>query len=347
MKTPLPEFKEKFRSAILDLLWRQWNSLGVSGSGKAWNQSLIDPEALLLVSCTIARHEPRLFDAMIEWVRVNKTFLSISRVQRMLDQEGYAGGNVFTVIAALMRSRENDLKWARSASSSQAGVSVMDEALFFRKDGSSMPAMRSPDPVFKHYGFIRDVWKPRDVAVVFNPQVAVNLIMRLRALMGVNARCELLAYLLLHGSGSPRMMARDCGYYPATVTKALSEMAASGFLTSRVQGRHRKYSLVSREWISLMLPKDTPAWVSWIPLFAAIENIWLFLHAPERANQDPLALASDLRRLLNESVMRQLYDSLLPLPPDDYTRYRGEELWPYFTGLMEKVIDRLMRSTYP
>ena len=62
MKRLLTDFRAEFRSRILDLLWVQWATLGVTGQGRPWEHSVLDPEALLLVSCTIARHEPRLFD---------------------------------------------------------------------------------------------------------------------------------------------------------------------------------------------------------------------------------------------------------------------------------------------
>ena len=46
---PLPtEFKKRFLEAALDLLWRQWCSLGAAGHAQpAEPTRIIDPEALL------------------------------------------------------------------------------------------------------------------------------------------------------------------------------------------------------------------------------------------------------------------------------------------------------------
>ena len=96
---------------------------------------------------------------------------------------------------------------------------------------------RKNDPAFEASGFLRDVYEPREVALPFKPDIPQKLILRLRALLGVNARCELLAFLILNDKGSPRAVARDCYYFPATVSKALAEMSGSGYIHSRVQGR--------------------------------------------------------------------------------------------------------------
>lgn len=343
MKMLLKEFKDEFRVQLLDLFWRQWISLGVSGHGQAWTRSVIDPDALLLASCTIGRHEPRLFDAMLDWMGINGAFVNVNRINRMLKEGHYAGGDVLAAVASSIRATENALKWSRIASPRQAKRQA-DEPLFFMPDGSPLPLVGEPDPVFLQHGFLRDRYSERGVASSFSPEYAVNLLLRLRALLGVNARCEILAYLLLNGRGSPRAIARACGYYPATVTKALSEMGASGYLTSRVDGRHRYYSLNAESWGPVILEGATLSWINWIPLLSAFEQTWLFLHAPGRDAQTPLAQASDLRRLLNASLMKKLADSGLTVELGDHTRHVGESLLPFFINLMRQTLDHLLRD---
>lgn len=339
MKTLLKEFRGEFRERVLDLLWRQWISLGVSGHGQAWTQSVIDPDALLLASGTIARHDPRLFDAMLDWLEVNGTFVNVNRIHRMLKEGSYAGEAVFASVASVIRATNNAPKWSRSATV-QGDRCNTDEALFHMADGSPLPIVGEPDPVFQRHGFLRDRYLPRDTASAFNPELPANLLLRLRAFLGVNARCEILAYLLLNGSGSPRVIARACGYYPATVSKALSEMGASGYLSSRIDGRYRYYNLNSGVWSKAILEGATASWVNWIPLFGALEQIWLFLHTPGRDTQAPLAQASDLRRLLNATIMNQIAESQLAIHPGDHTRHTGEALLPFFTNQVTAILDR-------
>ena len=64
----LKAFSEDLHKRMLDLAWLQWNALGVHGYGASWAGSPVDPDALLLFSCTAARQGASLFDAMTEWM---------------------------------------------------------------------------------------------------------------------------------------------------------------------------------------------------------------------------------------------------------------------------------------
>ena len=71
MSQSLQSFKSQFNESLLRLLWSHWASLGVSGYGDVINP-VIDPEALILITATVGRYDPRLFDAMIEWIMENE-----------------------------------------------------------------------------------------------------------------------------------------------------------------------------------------------------------------------------------------------------------------------------------
>lgn len=233
-------------------------------------------------------------------------------------------------------------KWARS-SALPPGPASPGEPLFFQPDGTPLPVLREPDPGFRAHGFLRDGYESRGVAMAFNPERSANLLLRLRAFLGVNARCEILAYLLLNGRGSPRAVARACGYYPATVTKALAEMGDSGYVVARVEGRHRHYALCGEAWRSLLIAREPSPWITWPPLFRALEQAWEFLNAPDRAAQTPLAQASALRRVLRESLVDQLAASGLPIMPGDDRRHAGEAVIPFFIAQMREIFDILHR----
>ena len=72
-----------------------------------------------------------------------------------------------------------------------------------------------------------------------NTELPANLMFRLRALFGVNARADILAYLLRHPDGHPPDMARQTGYVPRTVQMTLVEMAYSGKIYSARKGREK------------------------------------------------------------------------------------------------------------
>ncbi len=336
MQTLLKDFKDEFLSRVLDIIWQQWNTLGVSGHGGVWSKSMIDPDALLISSCTLARYDSRLFDSIMDWLRINGQYINIGRINRMLRDYPYAGDSVFAAVAGSIRSTGNDLKWTRSA----AARATDDRAsLFFMADGSPLPVVGSPDPLFQNQGLLRDQYKPRDTAQSFRPEHSANLLLRLRAFLGVNARCEIIAYLLLNGRGSPRAMSRRCGYFPATVSKAMAEMDSSGYLVSNVEGRHRYYTLNTDSWQHLLLGERSLTWMNWIPLLAAIEQIWRILSDADFESKSPLAQASELRRLWNGSLHDLFVAAELPIPFGDATHNPGETLIPFFIAKLRAVLD--------
>jgi hypothetical protein len=344
MEPSLTDYRAEYQDRLLELLWRQWTALGVAGQGKSWTRTPLDPEALLLISCTIARRDPRLFDAMLDWLQVNGRYVNVHRLQRMLTTLPFAGAAAFAAVAGAIGTTNQTTKWERSSKRLLAPKAPAGERLFVMADGQPLPVVREPDPRFLAHGFLRDQYQPRHVATLFRPETTANLLLRLRAFLGVNARCEILAYLLVNRRGSPRAMAQACGYYPATVTKALAEMGDSGYVASRVEGRHRHYTLIPEAWRPLLMGKESaPNWITWPTLFCALEHVWIFLMAPERAGQSPLAQASALRRLLQRDALAGLARSGLPVAFGGGQQHAGESLLPFFVGQLREVLDGMHR----
>lgn len=337
MQPLLKSFKTEFRERMLDLLWRQWTAMGVAGQGSPWRHTPLDPEALLLVSCTLARHDPRLFDAMLDWLNINGHYINVQRLRRMVTEHRFAGGDVYAAIAATISTTAHAVKWAGSVQ--VTAKSARPEPLFYMPDGKPLPVVHAPDRTFRAYGFLRDCYAPRGTAHPFRPEATANLVLRLRAFIGVSARCEILTYLLLNGRGSPRAIARVCGYYAATITKALAEMSDSGYVISRVEGRHRYYTLVPDAVHSLLCKGRRPHWIAWPALLSALEQTWIYLHVPERDMQSPLAQASALRRVLKASIIDSLAHSGLSVVLGDDQPHTGASLLPFFIAEMRRIMD--------
>jgi len=338
MQTLLTNFRTEFLDGLLDLLWRQWIALGVSGRGHTWTGPTIDPDALLLLSCTIARQDARLLDAILEWLRINGHFINIQRIKRMLKDEIFAGEPVLRAVAATTSTSVSEAKWVRLTRDG-TNKRRKKETLFFLKNGAPLPLVGEPEPIFAKYGFLRDRFELRGVAEPFRPEPLSNLLLRLRALLGVNARCEIFQFLLLNGRGSPRAMAKDCYYYPATISKALAEMRQSGFVVSRTEGRHRYYKLQPETWRNLFVGKESKtSWVVWARLFSALEQVWLFLDQHDLASRSALAQASSLRRILKRSVGPQLDRSGSLFMFGDDSAHPGEALIPFFVAHMRTML---------
>jgi len=339
MKTQLTDFRRELLDRLLDIVWRQWTTAGVSGRGKPWTGSVIDPEALLLFSCTIGRYDARLFDAAQEWLRANGQFINVQRLKRILKEERFAGEPVLTAMTAAASTSVNRAKWSQIAGS-QPKAGDEPAPLFYLESGEPLPVVRDHDPLFAEYGFIRDRFEERGVAEAFRPELPGNLLLRLRALLGVNARCEVFEYLLANGVGSPRAIASDCYYYPATISKTMGEMSRSGFLVSRTQGRKRLYSLTPDTWADLFLDAGTElTWVVWPRLLSALEQIWLFLDDRDLFGRSSLEQASSLRRLLIGGVISQLERSLPGFIFGNIAAHRAETLVPFFIARLTAALE--------
>jgi len=286
--------------AMLDLIWSQWTTLGVSGSAPVTENWILDPEALVLFTCNIGRYEPRIFDSMLEWLSVNQRFLNIQRLKNINKREGFSGGNLLAAIAHLLMKPTSRTKWERLGDN-LFKPSDSREPLFYLKDGSPHPHLGKPDGAFEAIGLVRSEFKSRQAIVQFRPDYPANLILKLRALFGLNSRCEIIAYLHLHTEGNPTEIASTAGYSSKTIYNAISEMYQSGTLHRRVKGKETLYSLKTQAWEQLLADGSQSAhWMNWPKAFRALEIIWAALDNPWLENEPAQTGENDLRLALNK-----------------------------------------------
>jgi len=336
----LNAFNEDLHKRMLDLIWRQWTALGVHGYGASWEGSPVDPDALLLFSCTAARQDARLFDAMIEWMEHNGHYVAVTRVRRMLGSGAFAGEQAFHAVVQATADSESAPKWKRLASRFEREPG--EEPLFYLSGGKPLPVVGEPDSRFLKWGLVRDRYDSRGVAGIFDSCNPAAILLRLRALLGVNARCEILLYLMLNPSGTPRAMARACGYEPTTVVKAMREMADSGLLDVRKDGRHTVYRIETGDWCRLLFGKDVAlSWISWSQLFGALERIMTVLDHAVRTEDSELAQASILRRVFEQGVIEAQEKAGLQWRFGDFRALPGAELIPHTIAKLDHLLQEL------
>ena len=147
------DFRDSFLKNVLDLLWGQWCILGVPGHSKKAGPYCIDPEALMLATCSFGRYDQRLFDGMLEWLGEHEQFLSLLRTSTLIKREQLEGARTIGVVAAFLTSGHRPARWRKLAGDvPQVGN---PEALFSYADGSSVGSFGYQDPIFLSYGFSR------------------------------------------------------------------------------------------------------------------------------------------------------------------------------------------------
>ncbi len=293
METSLTNYRQRYRDLALEFLWRQWSAIGVAGHTSARDSRLIDPEALLLVTTTFGRHDPRLFDEVLDWLDTNGRLVNLQRLQNLGEIIG--DRSVLDAIAARVGNRSVNSKW-RSLSREEGG-STGPRRLFH-----DLPVMGEPDETFARHGWLRGAVKLRQLSQSPDPNLPENFLFKLRALFGMQARAEIMAFLLAHESGHPGDMAGRIAYFPRTVQTTLNDMEHSGHMLSRRDGREKRFWLRRSEWRFLMTwcGPDTaqpvfPSWVDWAPLFASMEALWRFLEKPGLDVTPPAVQSIELR----------------------------------------------------
>jgi len=336
MNQSLRTFKDEFQNLLLNFLWRQWSALGVAGQASGEDVWIIDPEALLLLTCTMGRHEPRLFDEVLDWLQENGRFINIMRLKRIFRTEKFAGERTLAAVAACLSKGTEALKWKLLAESVQP-TSVKEE-FFISPEGKPLPVLGEPEPYFARYGFKRGPLRLRGYSQKFRPTQTTNLALQLRALFGINVRCEIVLYLLTHEAAHPSQIAREAYYFERAVQGTLVDMNQSGIVQLRSSGREKHYWLLQKHWAALLnRPEQFPLWINWPPLFSALERIWLKLKDPRLEALDPLLQSSELRQLMVEvrpAFERARFDKNL----SDDRQYLGEKYLPVFLADVTRLL---------
>jgi len=291
---------------MVDLLWHQWSSIGVAGYPRPGDDWIIDPEALLLATTRFGRHDSRLMDESIDWLAKFGRRISLQRLQGLhRSWPGVADSRVLAAIAGVIAQQVAHRKWRVIAD--RAPAVSEPESLFLRSDSTPATHFGEAESVFAKHGLLRGKLELRGMSQPPDPRTRENLLFTLRALFGVNARAEIMAWLLTHDSGHPAAIARSTGYFSKSVQQTLNEMEESGQVISVRQGREKHFRVHAPDWHFLLPPPSDgqrafPRWVDWMPLFAAITRFAETLALPGIDDKSERFQAIKLREALDEAM---------------------------------------------
>jgi len=306
MPTSPANSSRHFHEALLDLLWQQWAALGVAGGAKPAASWCVDLEALVLLTTTQGRTDARLFDEMLDWLWRHAQAVNVQRLRNIQKTLSLGDPRVLAAVADWLSQRAAMSKWKVLAVAPTV-LPQTPEPFFLTKEGRPQPAFGGADPIFLRHGFRRGPIARRELSQPPNPLSAAMLPWKLRALFGVQARCEVLLWLLTHESGHPADIARASYFFPRTVEETLKELAGSGLIHAARPGREKRYWLKPEEWNFLRTWKDPdgfPRWIDWPRFFTAQERIVAVLQN------------DDLSASLQASELRRVFEELQPALAD-------------------------------
>jgi hypothetical protein len=163
--------------------------------------------------------------------------------------------------------------------------------------------------------------------------------LRLRALLGVNLRCEILCVLGSVDEVHPSQVARLIGQGPRSTQNVLAEMVRSGVVQVRTSAREKKYSVAPGTLDQLLRPGGSTPWVNSASLFRALEIIWLGVSDPKRRALDRLMLASEWRRLAKKAGPL-LGDAGMGRSFRDDSLFPGESYFDVFVEDIKHILAR-------
>jgi DNA-binding transcriptional ArsR family regulator len=334
-----PNLANGLRDAFLRLVWDQWSQMGVSGSTERRDGWSIDPEALLAFTLRIARHEPRLFDEVLDWMCLNLDLVSAQRLKNLAGDPQTQRLTAAALSWASARSTKVTRHTARRAR--EVGEPV---PLFVRTTGTMQ--VRKPDPIFLEHGFIRPQLEPSHKSRPPERSAPINLCFRLRDLFGVSARAEVVrVLLLLHGGESRiREIVRAAGYSRQNVHEALNALVSAGVVFMRQRGqRDRSYALDEDRWGAFLAldVDDLPDFVEWPLLLEVLWRLLLWAESMDATERSDYMRASEARQFVaDHGIDLQTLGVKLP----DARRFLGADYWEPFEYL---VLDSLRDKLKP
>ena len=257
------ELRDEVQQGLSSFVWEQWAQLGMLSASARRDRWAADPEALLLLSFEVGREDPRLFEEVLDWMLVNERLLSAQRLRNLASDEAdraLAG-------AAIGWLREWRPKH-RPPAPEGPGADEATKPLFL---GARAP-VEQPDPAFLEHGLLKGWREPERRSAEPDLAAAINLALRLRSLLGVGARAEVVRVLLT--AEAPRMsvqaLAASTGYAKRNVQEAAASLRAAGAAGSSTIGNEQRFELPRGRWLELLDLPRAPLHVDWPQLFRAL-----------------------------------------------------------------------------
>jgi uncharacterized protein YegP (UPF0339 family) len=276
---------------LLDFAWHEWGQLGASLSTKGESPWAQDPEALVVFTFEVARDDPRLFDEVLDWMLANEPRVSVRRLRRMCrDDEDER-----LVEGAIGCLHKNG--W-RTAPRPPAETQLAAEPLF----RSMSPPAGAVDDGFAEWGLLRPRFRPSGKSRPPDVLRPINLAFRLRQLLGVGVRAEVLRLLLTVESPSVTagVITRAAGFSQRNVHETLAAWQEAGVVAAWTVGSVQRYATNRSGWSILLelVEAELPWHRDWPQLLGALREILRFLDRVDLERVSDYMLDSVSRDLL-------------------------------------------------
>ena len=303
-------YKKKLLESILELLWKQWSLLGVAGQiGDHGSKYVLDPEALLLFSSFFARFDGRLYDLIIDWLKLNGESINIPRLKALLKKFPAADKKSLAYTANCTATKK---LCAFAQSVKEIKVECV-EPLFLAADGTAENFIPRPDEAARLWGFERNQYLPGSKVVNFSGNTPAALLLRLRAVFGLSARAE--AVLALLNKEFCRIQdVAECGKFSwKTASDVLAELTLSGVVvTLDSQKRGRDYFLKDAQAMETLFGVEEVIFPDWQTIFNTIGAVYQVFSNPNVEKVSEKTVSSELRNAFLREGGKELHKCGIP-----------------------------------
>ena len=290
----ISELRRRVSSDLLNFTWEEWAQMGVSASTERRDTWAADPEALLLFTFEIARSDARLFDEMLDWLLVNERIVSVQRLRNLCrDETDRELVDASLAWVAQWRPR------ARLVAKKRRGPA---RAVPLFRD--SRVKVRQPDESFRDYGWLKPRTEPSHKSRRPDLSAAINFAFRLRQLVGVGARAEVIRVLLTSTQEplSAQAVSESACYAKRNVYDALTSLADAGVVEAMDVRNERRYAAPRERWAPLLGidAEQLPTQRAWPQLLDGLRMLVRWLEDDRHEKLSDYMLASEARVLMDK-----------------------------------------------
>lgn len=232
---------------LRDFAWDQWAQMGVLASGWRRDRWAADPEALLLFTLEVGRDDARLFDEVLDWLVVNERQVSVTRL-RNLCRDDVDRGLLEASLGWVARRRPRPRLPQQRAVGCLASA---DPQALFRE---AQTTVCHPDEAFLVHGWLKSQTEPSHKSQPPDLMAPINFAFRLRHILGVGARAEVLRVLLTINAPSvtAQVVTESAGYTKRNVHEALTWLRMGAVIDSVTVSNEQRYRAPRGRWATIL-----------------------------------------------------------------------------------------------
>jgi hypothetical protein len=268
---------QEIDALALDLAWSLWAELGVDGAVRRHDWQAIDLEPLVIFTAHLGVSDGRLRASTIDWCISNARFASAFRLRNLAEQASPLTRAAFGRYAATVRTHAK-APWPGQG----------DPLTLFHPERIGSPDLRRPSLVQ----------------------------LRLRALVGVSARAEILK-LMLADPERPQpasILAEEAAYGKGSVAQALEMLTMAGIVQVQPHANRLLYRLARPGELAQTLQWLPSVFPDWWPIFNIVEALTDYAHSAPGPSSTRLATLRALVKQIGPHLHRLGISEHVPRP---------------------------------